>query len=155
MESFAIEHRGTSFHTTNPVEQDEVISELTSGLVNFSLACACGVPGLTAELRTSNVVFNHCPEGRTSSRPVILRLTGCEAATFRVKTGPSRTGGSTRISFGTAVGVRTVPVAPSPVTRELFLWLTCARGPQRRYRHRNGARRVPRGRLRPGCAHHG
>ena len=128
IESFAIEHRGTSFHTTNLVEQDEVIREVTSGLVNFSLACACGVPGLTAELRTSNVVFNHCPEGRTSSRPVILRLTGCEAATFRVKSGPSRTGGSTHISFGTAVGVRTVPVAPSPVTREVFLWLTCAGG---------------------------
>ena len=38
IESFAIEHRGTSFHTTNLVEQDEVIREVTSGLVNFSLA---------------------------------------------------------------------------------------------------------------------
>ena len=59
---------------------------------------------------------------------MILRLTGWRGLTFRVKSGPSRTGGSTHISFGTAYGVRTVPVAPSPVTREVFLWLTCAGG---------------------------
>jgi murein tripeptide amidase MpaA len=128
VEAFVIEHRGTNFHTPDLVEQEEVINEVTSGLVNFCLACACGVPGLVVELRTSNVVFNHCPEGRTSSRPVILQVTGCDAATFRVVSGPSRTGGSTHINFGIAVGTRSVPAAPAPVSRELFLWLTCSGG---------------------------
>lgn len=128
VEAFVIEHRGTSFHTPNLMEQDEVIREVSSGLINFCLACACGIPGLVVELRTSNVVFNRCPEGRTSSRPVILQVTGCEAATFRVVSGPSRTGGPGRINFGIAVGTRNVPAAPAPVSRDLFLWLTCSGG---------------------------
>jgi murein tripeptide amidase MpaA len=128
VEAFVIEHRGTGFHTPNLVEQEEVIREVSSGLINFCLACACGVPGLVVELRTSNVVFNHCPEGRTSSRPVILQVTGCEAATFRIVSGPSRTGGSPRIHFGIAVGTRNVAATSAPVSRELFLWLTCSGG---------------------------
>lgn len=128
VEAFVIEHRGTNFHTSNLVEQEEVIREVTSGLVNFCLACACGVPGLVVELRTSSVVFNHCPEGRTSSRPVILQVTGCDAVRFRVVSGPSRTGGSTRINFGIAVGTRNMPATAAPVSRELFLWLTCSGG---------------------------
>jgi Zinc carboxypeptidase len=83
IEAFVIEHRASLFKPPSP-EREDVIREVTSGLINFCLACSCGVPGLVVELRTSNVVFNHCPEGRTSSRPVILRVTGCEAATFRV-----------------------------------------------------------------------
>ena len=51
-----------------------------------------------------------------------------KTATFRVVSGPSRTGGSTRINFGIAVGTRAVPAASAPVSHELFLWLTCAGG---------------------------
>jgi murein tripeptide amidase MpaA len=127
VEAFVIEHRATLFKPQNP-ERDQVIREVTSGLINFCLACSCGVPGLVVELRTSNLVFNHCPEGRTTSRPVILQVTGCDAATFRVVSGPSRTGGPGRIHFGIAVGTRNVPSAPAPVSRELFLWLTCSGG---------------------------
>ena len=127
VEAFTIEHRATLFKPASP-EREDVIREVTSGLINFCLACACGVPGLVVELRTSNVVFNHCPEGRTSSRPVILQVTGCEAARFRVVSGPSRTGGSTHINFGIAVGTRDVPAVTAPVTRELFVWLTCSGG---------------------------
>jgi hypothetical protein len=128
VESFAIEHRGSGFHTTNAVEQDEVIQELASGLINFSLACAGGIPGLVVALRTSTVVFNHCPEGRVSSRPVILQVTGADAASFRVILGPSRTGGWASITFGVAVGSQSVPASASPVTRDIYLWLTCAGG---------------------------
>jgi murein tripeptide amidase MpaA len=127
VEAFVIEHRASLFKPPSP-EREEVIRELASGLINFCLACACGVPGLVVELRTSNVVFNHCPEGRISSRPVILQVTGCEAATFRVISGPSRTGGSTHINFGIAVGSQNVAATPAPVTRELFVWLTCSGG---------------------------
>ena len=126
VESFTIEHRGTNFH--NDAERDPVVRELASGLINFSLACACGVPGLVVELRTSSVVFNHCPEGRTSSRPVILQVTGCDAATFRVSTGPSRTGGSTHINFGIALGTNNVAASATPVTRDIYVWLTCSGG---------------------------
>lgn len=127
VEAFVIEHRASRFKPESP-EREQVIEEVASGLINFCLACACGVPGLSVQLRTSNVVFNHCPEGRTSSRPVILQVTGCEAATFRVMSGPSRTSGSTRINFGVAVASQTVPGVTVPVTRELFIWLTCAGG---------------------------
>ena len=65
---------------------------------------------------------------RTASRPVILQVTGCEAATFRIVSGPSRTSGSTRISYGIAVGSRSVGHITPPATRELFLWLTCSGG---------------------------
>ncbi|HVR65350.1 MAG TPA: M14 family zinc carboxypeptidase [Verrucomicrobiae bacterium] len=127
VESFTIEVRGTRFDPSI-AEKDEIVLEVASGLVNFCLACACGVPGLTAELRTTSVVFNHCPEGRTSSRPVILQVTGCDAATFRITSGPTRTGGSSHIGFGVAVATKTVPAVTSPVTRDLYLWLTCSGG---------------------------
>jgi len=127
VEAFVIEHRASVFKPVSP-EREDVIREVTSGLVNFCLACACGVPGIVVDLATSNVVFNNCPEGRTSSRPVVLRVTGCEAATFRVVGGPSRTGGSTRITFGTAVGANGLTATTAPVTRELFVWLTCSGG---------------------------
>lgn len=127
VEGFVIEHRATRFKPESP-EREQVIREVASGLINFSLACACGVPGLSVELATSNVVFNHCPEGRTSSRPVVLRVTGCEAATFRVMSGPSRTSGSNRIDFGVVVASQSAPAVTVPVTRELFVWLTCSGG---------------------------
>lgn len=127
VEAFTIEHRASRFKPSSP-EREDVIREVASGLVNFCLACSCGVPGLTVELVTSNVVFNQCPEGRTSSRPVIVRVTGCDAATFRIISGPSRTGGSTRVNFGVAIASSGVPASSAPVTREVFVWLTCAGG---------------------------
>jgi murein tripeptide amidase MpaA len=127
VEAFVIEHRASRFKPESP-EREDVIREVASGLINFCLACASGVPGLVVELRTSSVVFNHCPEGRISSRPVILQVTGCEAATFRVASGPSRTGGSTRIGFATAVASQSIPAVAAPTTRELFVWLTCSGG---------------------------
>jgi murein tripeptide amidase MpaA len=127
VEGFVIEHRASRFKPDSP-EREDVIREVTSGLINFCLACSCGVPELVVELRTSSVVFNHCPEGRISSRPVVLQVTGCDAATFRVISGPSRTGGSTHINFGIAVGSQNVLAAPAPLTRELFVWLTCSGG---------------------------
>ena len=133
VEAFAIEHHAVAATIQQGfqpplAEKDEIVREITSGLVNFCLAVSCGVPSLTAELRTTEVVFNRVPEGRTASRPVILQVTGCEAATFRIVSGPSRTSGSTRISYGIAVGSRSVGHITPPATRELFLWLTCSGG---------------------------
>jgi murein tripeptide amidase MpaA len=132
VEAFAIEHNAIGFGLAGfqpPLpEKDEIVSELTSGLINFCLSASCGVPSLAGDLRTDEVIFNHVPEGRTASRPVILQVTGCEAATFRIATLPSRTSGSTRISFGVAVGTRSVAHITPPATRDLFLWLTCSGG---------------------------
>ena len=86
------------------------------------------MPGLTATPVTTEVIFNRVPEGRTASRPVILRVTGCEAATFRIISGPGRVSGSTRINYGIAVGSQAVGHVSPPVTRELFVWLTCSGG---------------------------
>jgi hypothetical protein len=112
-----------------PATKDDIVREVTSGLLNFSLAMVCGL-GLTAAPDSLNVVFNSIPEGRIASRPVILRVTGCQAATFRVVSGPSRTGGAVSISFGTAVGTRSVPAVAAPESRELYLWLTVQGGAQ-------------------------
>jgi murein tripeptide amidase MpaA len=127
VEGFAIEHAGTQFQPPL-AEKDEIVRELTSGLINFCLMASCGVPGVTATLRTTEVIFNRVPEGRTASRPVILEVTGCEAATLRIVSGPSRTSGSTRISYGIAVGSQSVGHVTPPTTRELFVWLTCSGG---------------------------
>ncbi len=127
VESFAIEVAGGSFQPSI-AEKDQVVSEVVSGLINFCLGITCGVPSLTATPITSSVVFNDVPEGRISSRPVILQVTGCEGATFRVATGPTRTSGAASITFGIAVGTRTVPAVTAPVTRDLYLWLTAQGG---------------------------
>ena len=127
VEGFTIEHASSGFQPPL-AEKDLIVREVTSGLLNFCLATSCGVPGLTATLRTPEVIFNRVPEGRTASRPVILRVTGCEAATFRVIGGPSRASGSTRITYGIAVGSQSVGHVHPPTTRELFVWLTCSGG---------------------------
>jgi murein tripeptide amidase MpaA len=127
VEGFAIEHRASMFKPASP-EREEVISEVASGLINFCLACSAGVPGLSVELKTQNIVFNHCPVGLTSSRAAILEVTGSDAATFRVSTGPTRTGGPGRVNFGIAVGSQAVPAVSAPVTRDLYVWLTCSGG---------------------------
>lgn len=127
VESFAIEVAGSGFQPPL-AEKDDIVREVTSGLINFCLATVCGVPGLTATLRTPNVVFNRVPEGRVASRPVILQVTGCQAATFRVVSGPTRAGGATNIVFGTAVATRSVGAAATVVTRDLYLWLTVEGG---------------------------
>ena len=135
IESFAIEVAGAQsddplFYGFQPLipQKDEIVREVTSGLINFCLATVCGVPGLTAIPRATNVVFNRIPEGRVASRPVILQVTGCQAATFRVVSGPSRTGGAVNIVFDTAVPTGSVPAAETVVTRDLYLWLTVQGG---------------------------
>lgn len=127
VESFTIEVAGSGFQP--PIaEKDEIVSEVVSGLINFCLGVACGVPSLVATPITSSVVFNSVPEGRIASRPVILQVTGCAAATFRVISGPTRTGGDVSITFGIAVGTRSAGAVDAPVTRDLYLWLTAQGG---------------------------
>lgn len=133
VEAFSIEVAGSDDPSVSGFQplvpnKDEIVREVTSGLINFCLATVCGVPGLTATLRTPNVVFNSIPEGRVASRPVILQVTGCQASTFRVVSGPSRTGGAVSIVFGTAVATRSVAAAATVVTRDLYLWLTVEGG---------------------------
>ncbi|HEX6159521.1 MAG TPA: M14 family zinc carboxypeptidase [Thermoanaerobaculia bacterium] len=127
VESFTIEIESSSFQPPL-AEKDEVVREVVSGLINFCLGIVCGVPQLTATPLTATVVFNSVPEGRIASRPVILQVTGCEGATFRVISGPTRTNGDVSIDFGIAIGTRTVPAVGAPVTRDLFLWLTAQGG---------------------------
>ena len=135
VEAFSIEVAGgtsdnalyNGFQPLIPIK-DEIVAEVTSGLINFCLAAVCGVPGVTGELRTESVVFNNVPEGRISSRPVIFQVTGCEAASFRVVSGPMHTGGAASITFGTAVATDDVTAATSVLTRDLFLWLTVQGG---------------------------
>lgn len=112
-----------------PAIKDAIVRDITSGLINFSLATVCGL-GITAVPDALTVVFNNIPEGRVASRPVILRVTGCWGATFRVISGPTKTGGAAGIVFGVAVGTGSLPLPPqgTPVTRELFLWLTVQGG---------------------------
>lgn len=135
VEAFSIEVAGAPsddpmFNGFQPLipHKDEIVREVTSGLINFCLAAVCGVPGLTATLRTPNVVFNSIPEGRVASRPVILQVTGCQGASFRVVSGPSRTGGAATITFGAAVATRSVGAATTVLTRDLYLWLTVEGG---------------------------
>jgi murein tripeptide amidase MpaA len=135
VEAFAIEIAGDTADDPmyygfqpRPDLADQIVLDVTSGLVNFCLATVCGVPGLTAELHSTNVVFNRVLQGRIASRPVILQVTGCEAAHFRVVSGPTRTGGAAGIHFGTAVATDDVPAAGMVVTRDLYLWLTVEGG---------------------------
>lgn len=127
VEAFTIEVEGTSFQPSI-AEKDLVVSECVSGLINFCLGVSCGVPPLVAEPVTGDVVFNDVPAGRIASRPVVLEVTGCRAATFNVTVPPVRTGGAASITFDTAVATSTVPAVGAPVTRQLFVWLTVQGG---------------------------
>ena len=127
VEGYTIEHASSGFQPPL-AEKDQIVLELTSGLISFCLSATCAVPGQVVALRSTDLVFNQVPEGRTVSRSVILQVTGCEAATFRVLSGPSRTGGSTRIRYGVAIGTASVPHEPTATTRELMLWITCSDG---------------------------
>jgi hypothetical protein len=91
VEAFAIEHRanGVGLAGFQPpiAEMDEIVSEITSGLVNFCLAASCGVQGLTAEMWTPTSSSTTCRRAH-GNRPVILQVTAARPRRFASSAAP-------------------------------------------------------------------
>ncbi|MFA5354431.1 MAG: M14 family zinc carboxypeptidase, partial [Thermodesulfovibrionales bacterium] len=113
---------GTEFQPTW-AEMENIILDVSSALVAFSLAAPCVCSEVDAALLTPAVNFNDVPEGETTARAIVFSVTTCGAATFQIVSGPSVTSGPG--SFGTlASPSSSLPAAGSVTTREARLWLS-------------------------------
>ncbi|VVP60030.1 hypothetical protein PS850_06157 [Pseudomonas fluorescens] len=114
---------GTSFQPTW-AEAENVIREVSAGLIAFALGASCVATPRSVDLMTQTVTFNNIPEGETTARAIRFDVEGCDAATIQVVSGPTVTSGAPAafaLLLGTSV---TLPTVASPIARPVRLWLT-------------------------------
>ena len=101
---------GTSFQPAFS-EAENVIREVSAGLIAFALDARALTEPLRVELETASLVFADVPELETTARAVVWHCFGLESLTFEVVSGPS---GPFSALLGTSV---TIP-APGVTTGE-------------------------------------
>ena len=70
-------------------EAEEVIREVSSGLICFGLNVHTITDGIDINLLTPSIVFNDVPESETTARAIAWECFGFEDLTFEVVSGPS------------------------------------------------------------------
>ena len=104
-------------------EMENVILDVSSALIAFSLAAPCSCSITEATLLTPAVNFNDVPEGQMTARAIVFSVTTCGAATFQIVSGPTAASGPG--SFGTLPSPNAaMPAAGTMTTREARLWLS-------------------------------
>lgn len=104
-------------------EMENIILDISSALIAFTLAAPCACSVITANPLTPALNFNDVPEGETTARAIVFSVTTCGAATFQIVAGPTVTAGPG--SFGTLhSSTASLPAVAAETTREARLWLT-------------------------------
>jgi murein tripeptide amidase MpaA len=83
---------GTSFQPAW-AEAEEVIREVSAGVVALTISMPCVVTPRSVILATPTVAFNDVPDGETAARAIVLEVEGCEATTIEIISGPTVTAG--------------------------------------------------------------
>ncbi|QEA37737.1 VWA domain-containing protein [Pistricoccus aurantiacus] len=96
-------------------EAEDVIREVSSGLLRFLLQAPC----LTWPLRVTapaplEIDFLDVPEGLTTYRAIDFEVTGCRSASVRIIEGPRVTSGPPDTAFGTPMGPTSGEADPRP-----------------------------------------
>jgi murein tripeptide amidase MpaA len=111
--SFTLE-TGQEFRPPWP-EAEEVIGEVSSGLVRFLLQAPCATWPLSVTPPSPlEINFVDVPEGLTTYRAVVFEVTGCDAANVRIVSGPTVTAGPPGTLFGTPAGLVSATADPRP-----------------------------------------
>ena len=107
-------------------EMEEIIRDVSAGLVRFCLRAPCATDGDQITLETPSLNFNDVPEGQTTVRAVVFQVVSCSARTFHITSGPTRLTGPLTTTFGTPLGTSAALTATSDLSapREARLWVS-------------------------------
>lgn len=103
-------------------EMENIIKDVSAGLIGFCLAAPCG-NGLSAVgLDTPSINFHNVPEGVTTTRAAVFSVQSCAALDLNVTSGPTKLTGPG--SFGLPLGGASFPAADSAVERDARIWVS-------------------------------
>jgi murein tripeptide amidase MpaA len=106
-------------------EMENIILDISSGLVDFCLAAPCQGGLVDVVLDTPAINFNDVPEGETTARAAVFFVSSCGAVTFQITSGPTVTSGPPGTSFGTPLGTSvSLGVAATLDTRQAHVWIS-------------------------------
>jgi len=103
-------------------EMQEVIKDVSAGLIGFCLDAPCGGGVIAITLNTPTITFNDVPAGVTTSRAAVFAVQTCGAVDLNVTVGPSVTLGPG--SFGLAMAAPPLPAAATDIEREARIWIS-------------------------------
>lgn len=108
------------------VEMENIILDITSGLIEFCLAAPCQGGLVEVNLDPPEALnFNDVPEGETTARAAVFSVNSCGSVNFEIVSGPTVTSGSPGTSFGTPLGSSvTMGVAATMDTRKAHVWIS-------------------------------
>ena len=115
---------GTEFQPTW-TEMENIILDITAGLIEFCLAAPCQGGLITVNLDTPALNFNDVPEGETTVRAAVFSVNSCAPVTLQITGGPTVITGPPGTSFGTPLGASvTLGVAATMDARYAQVWIS-------------------------------
>ncbi len=106
-------------------EMENIILDISSGLVEFCLAAPCEGGLIEVNLDTPALTFNDVPEGETAARAAVFTVRSCGAVTLQISSGPTVTSGPPGTSFGTPLGTGvSLGVAATRDPRKAHVWIS-------------------------------
>jgi murein tripeptide amidase MpaA len=112
---------GTEFQPPWP-EMENVIKDVTAGLIGFCSAAPCGNGLTTLSLKTPTISFHNVPAGVTTTRAAVFSVQSCPAVDLNVTSGPSVVTGPG--AFGLPLGGGALPAASSSLERDVRIWVS-------------------------------
>lgn len=110
------------FHPPWP-EMEQIIDEMTAGLIEFCVAAPCGGGLIAVSLDTPNLKFIDVPPGEEAVRAIVFTVQSCSAVQFtadppvKTSSGPG--------SFGLPLGgVESLAPASSAAPRQVRIWVS-------------------------------
>lgn len=103
-------------------EMQNVIKDVSAGLLGFCIAAPCGDGRAAVGLKTPTLTFNNVPAGVTTTRAAVFSVQSCAAVDLNVTAGPSVLTGLG--SFGLPLGGAALPTAPSALERDARIWVS-------------------------------
>lgn len=104
-------------------EMENIILDVSAALLEFAIAAPCSCSVIEVESLTSTIQFNSVPEGETTFRAAVFRVSSCREVNFEIISGPDVITGPAG-AFGTPLGTSdSVPGAPSG-TADAHIWIS-------------------------------
>lgn len=104
-------------------EMENIILDVSAALLEFAVAAPCLCSTIEVELLTPTIEFNSVPEGETTFRAAVFRVTSCRDVTFEIVSGPDVISGPPGAFDTTSLGTSdTAPGTPSG-TSDAHIWI--------------------------------
>jgi murein tripeptide amidase MpaA len=103
-------------------EMENIIKDVTAGLIGFCAAAPCGNGVSAVALKTPTVNFNNVPAGVTTTRAAVFSVQSCPPVALNVTSGPIVLTGPG--SFGLPLGGALLPAASSSLERDARVWVS-------------------------------